>query len=414
MIKKIFYSLLLLISGITSAQQGNASAYSFLGIGDIKFKGTHENRSMGTVSIFSDSIHLNLQNPAGYGNLTRSTYSFGISQSRVKVADQNQSGNSIRTSLDYFAVGIPLGKLNVGLGLLPFSSVGYRLISPSDNISSPQKQYEGKGGVNRAYFSLGYQINKNLSVGAEGNLNFGVIESSGYTIFPDRQYGTLESKKSNLSGFGFNTGVLYKRLITKKLTAYSGLTYAPEIKIKSNNSQTISTTASYQNGSAIAAEQTIIPSNTTTVNLPSKVSFGVGIGQHNKWFAGAEITQQNKISETSQVIPDINYENGTRIAIGGFYIPNNTPYANYWKKVVYRAGFRHENTGLVIKNNSITEYGITFGLGLPLSGISSNVNIGAEYGSRGTTTAGLVKENFFNVIISLSLNDKWFNKRKID
>lgn len=414
MIKKILYSLLFLISGLASAQQGNASAYSFFGIGDIKFKGTTENRSMGTVSIFSDSIHLNLQNPAGYGSLSRSTYSVGGTQARVKVYDENQSGTSTRTSLDYFSVGIPLGKVNVGLGILPLSSVGYNLISPTDNISTPQKEYTGKGGVNRAYLAAGYKINKNFSVGIEGNVNFGLIETTGYTLYPDRQYGTLESKKSNLSGFGINTGLLYSKSISQKLTLYSGLTYAPEINIKSSNSQTLSTTIKYQNNTTAASEQLEIPSSTSTIKLPSKISFGLGIGQHNKWFTGAEITQQSKTSNFTDVISNASYEAGTRIAIGGHYIPNSGSYSNYWERIVYRAGFRHENTGLVIKNNSITEYGITFGLGLPLNGISSNINIGLEYGSRGTTSAGLVKEDFLNIMISLSLNDKWFNKRKID
>lgn len=414
MIKKILYSLLFLFSNLASAQQGNASAYSFFGIGDIKFKGTNENRSMGTVSIFSDSIHLNLQNPAGFGNLTRTTYSFGGSQAQVKVSDVNQSGKSIRTSLDYFSVGIPMGKINIGFGLLPFSSVGYNLISPTDNISTPQREYTGKGGVNRAFLTAGYKINKNFSVGIEGNINFGLVETSSYVLYPDRQYGTYESKKSHLSGFGMNTGVLYNKVLNEKLTLYSGLTYTPEIKIKSNNSQTLSSSIKYENGTTSNSEQLETTSNSTTMKVPSKISFGLGVGQPNKWFAGAEVTQQSKVSNYSDIVSNASYEAGTRIALGGFFIPNSNSYSNYWKRVVYRAGFRHENTGLVIKNNSIKEYGITFGLGLPLNGISSNINIGVEYGSRGTTNTGLVKEDFLNFIVSLSLNDKWFNKRKID
>jgi hypothetical protein len=44
----------------------------------------------------------------------------------------------------------------------------------------------------------------------------------------------------------------------------------------------------------------------------------------------------------------------------------------------------------------------------------SNINIGVEYGSTGTTKSNLVKEDFFNINLSLSFNDKWFQKRKID
>ena len=48
------------------AQEGTASPYSYYGIGSVKFKGTIENRSMGGLSIYNDSIHVNLKNPSAY------------------------------------------------------------------------------------------------------------------------------------------------------------------------------------------------------------------------------------------------------------------------------------------------------------------------------------------------------------
>ena len=63
MIKKFSYSLLLLFSIISYAQQGTSSPYSFYGIGDVRFKGTNENRAMGGLSFVPDSIHINIQNP---------------------------------------------------------------------------------------------------------------------------------------------------------------------------------------------------------------------------------------------------------------------------------------------------------------------------------------------------------------
>ena len=62
MIKKIIVNICLLFSWAIFAQEGTSSPYSFYGIGDIKFKGTIENRSMGSISVFPDSIHLNIQN----------------------------------------------------------------------------------------------------------------------------------------------------------------------------------------------------------------------------------------------------------------------------------------------------------------------------------------------------------------
>ncbi|MCY1380410.1 hypothetical protein D9M69_682310 [compost metagenome] len=57
---------------------------------------------------------------------------------------------------------------------------------------------------------------------------------------------------------------------------------------------------------------------------------------------------------------------------------------------------------------------MTMGLGLPIGGSFSNINVGFEYGRRGTTHAGLIKETYANIFVSLSLNDRWFVKRKYE
>jgi hypothetical protein len=81
--------------------------------------------------------------------------------------------------------------------------------------------------------------------------------------------------------------------------------------------------------------------------------------------------------------------------------------------VAYRAGFNYKKLGLVIRDTEINEYGISFGVSLPIGLRLSNVNLGFEIGKRGTTDNNLVKENFYNFRLSLSLNDKWFKKQKI-
>ena len=108
------------------------------------------------------------------------------------------------------------------------------------------------------------------------------------------------------------------------------------------------------------------------------------------------------------------FEDSSSFNIGGFVIPNYRSFNSYWSRVVYRAGARFENTGLKINGESINEFGISFGVGLPMGRLLSNTNIGFEYGQLGTTNADLVQENFFNVQISLSLNDRWFQKRKLN
>jgi hypothetical protein len=150
--------------------------------------------------------------------------------------------------------------------------------------------------------------------------------------------------------------------------------------------------------------------------IPQKLSLSAGFGLPKKWSVASEITFQNT-SEMSNRFNDITnavYENSTRYAIGGYFIPKYNSFTSYWDKVTYRAGFRHENLGLVINNQSITDTAFTFGLGLPLGGTFSNVNLGFELGKKGTASYNLVQENYGSISIGLVFNDKWFIRRKIN
>ena len=125
MIKKIIVSFSLLFSLISFAQEGTSSPYSFYGIGDVRFKGTVENSSMAGLSIVPDSIHLNIVNPAMYSSLKLTSYAIGGTFNVNKLTTDSQSEKAQRTALNYLAVGIPINKLGIGFGLIPYSSVGY-------------------------------------------------------------------------------------------------------------------------------------------------------------------------------------------------------------------------------------------------------------------------------------------------
>ena len=68
----------------------------------------------------------------------------------------------------------------------------------------------------------------------------------------------------------------------------------------------------------------------------------------------------------------------------------------------------------MVNNTEVNDFGMSFGVGLPMGKQLSNVNLGFELGKRGELNNGLIKENYLNFRLSLTLNDKWFNKRKLD
>ncbi|HEX9826974.1 MAG TPA: hypothetical protein VGA80_10290 [Flavobacteriaceae bacterium] len=432
MIKKLVIVLIAFFALQINAQQGTSSPYSFYGIGTLKFKGTVENKSMGGLSIFTDSIHVNLRNPAGYVGPNLKSFNEESRPVKFSVAGSNNSLNlktnsgSAKTSaatFDYLTLSFPIGKFGVGFGLLPYTAVGYKLESTENDLIT--NRYRGEGGLNKTFLGLGYLITDGLSVGIDVSYNFGNVQNSVIEfVYDDEnnpvQYQSRENNRSDLSGLNFNLGLSYKTMLNEKLELTTGLTYAPESTLRSNNSRSFSTIViSALSGqefevNRIDADLEAVNLKTTDLTLPSRIAFGAGLGQPRKWFVGAEYTFQNtkKFSNPIFSVDNTTFVNASNISLGGFLVPDYNSFSNYWKRATYRAGLHFENTGLEINNETIKEFGISFGVGLPIGNVFSNANLGFEIGKRGTTNQNLIQENFFNVNISLSLNDRWFQKRK--
>ncbi|MDI9311019.1 MAG: outer membrane protein transport protein [Limnohabitans sp.] len=418
MIKKIILGSLFLFSLQTFAQEGSASPYSFYGIGDMKFKGSIENRSMGGMSVLADSIHNNLQNPASISSLKLTTFSVAGTQSFITLENASQSEKAKRTYLDYLTLAIPAGKKwGFNFGLMPISSVGYRI--ESTNTSNGEVlRFNGKGGINKVFASAGYEINKKFSIGAELGYNFGKLEFN--TAFYKNlsiQSGTRLLTTSTIGGISLNLGALYKTKIND-LDFSSSLTFSPSINLKSKNTRDFAPVEYTISGAELIVGSTYdIPTADSTIKLPAKFSLGAGVGNIKKWFVGFEsnfnsASDFGKIYNNSAI--ETSFEASQKLSIGGYYIPKYNSFSNYLEKVTYRAGLRYENTGLILNKQSIADKAFTLGLGLPIPGGFSNINIGVELGSRGTTNAGLIKENYTNIFIGLSFTDRWFIKRKYD
>ncbi|MBX2827052.1 MAG: hypothetical protein KTR22_02770 [Flavobacteriaceae bacterium] len=413
MLKRLFISILLLVSSLAIAQEGTTSPYSFFGVGSLKFKGTVENRSMGGLGVYTDSIHLNLQNPASVAGLRLVNYSVAGSHVFDRLSTEQDSQNATTTTLDYIAIGIPMGKFGANFGLVPLTSTGYKL---QNEVGNSITQFEGSGGLNKAFLAIGYQITPNFSVGIDANYNFGNIENIATNTQEDVELGSQEINRSTLLGFNFNFGALYRTMVTDNLELQASFNYVPETDLTSENERVVASIQELPSGAIRPLDIREIAVEDTDLTFPSQFSLGTGIGKPKKWFVGGKYTSQKTSNFTNRSfdLPNVEFQDASQFNIGGFYIPNYNAFGNYFKRVVYRAGVRFEETGINVNNESINEFGISFGMGLPIGGRFSNLNLGFEFGQRGTRNAGLVQETFFTTFISLSLNDKWFEKRYFD
>ncbi|OXG09477.1 hypothetical protein BC749_101946 [Flavobacterium araucananum] len=410
MIKKIIVSACLLISFVSFAQQGTASPYSFFGIGDVRFKGTLENRSMAGVSVEQDSIHLNIENPASYASLGQTTFTVGGTFGSATQKTSEQSAKVQRSTFDYLAVGIPMGKFGAAFGLVPVSSVGYKI--QNDNTATEgatSTQLQGKGGVNKVFLGLGYKIKKHWTVGADAQYNFGKITTTSVELVTGVQNATRETNASELSGVSFNIGTMYQTKIDKKLSLFTSLSYTFASTLNSNSTRVIDVDGD--------PDPYAVPAHEDNLKLPNKVTFGAGIGEARKWLVGTTVAFQGngQLANYYNAADNVRYEKYQKYAVGGYFIPNYASFTSYLSRITYRAGLKYEKLGLIVNNQSINDVGMSLGAGIPLgNGSFSNVNVGLEFGKRGTTTASLVQENYINFSLSFSFNDRWFVKSKFN
>ena len=195
---RFFLIISLLINSHLFAQKGTLSPYSFYGFGEALFSGTADQRSMGGLVAHVDSIHHNISSPATLAELKLVNYNVGANySSRNFISDANSSNNETAV-IDYMTVAIPTKYFGFGFGLLPKTAVGYRL-SVSDEIDgvNSNSNYEGNGGINQVFFSLGFSPLKNLGIGASVHYNFGSI----FRVTPDKTMELIcsHSLTTNLS-----------------------------------------------------------------------------------------------------------------------------------------------------------------------------------------------------------------------
>lgn len=410
MIRKILTCSILLFSIVTIAQEATYSPYSLHGIGLTKFRGTINNTSMGGLTIVSDPVSPNILNAATYADLKRTNLSVGGSYSTADIKSNRASSKGTATSFDYLALSIPADKISFGFGLLPFTASGYRIV---EETTDGTQNLTGEGGVNRVYFGTGAKIYKGLKVGAEIRYNFGRLENE----VTSSQLNTRISNQSDISGVSYALSAVYDTNFAKKYSIRYAVNYEFSGNIRSQNNQILSQTATNLNG----VVGTVGPAQRGNAsdrkfNLPSALTMGIALSQQSKWLVASEVSlgDVNDFQDRFVTRDNITYVDPFGVRLGGYFQPNYQSLSNYLARIIYRAGVRYDKTGLEFNGQEINEFGMSFGISLPMRQDFSTIDLGFEAGTRGTTNSGAVEESFLNFSLGLNLTDKWFNKRKYD
>lgn len=416
-IRSLFFALL--FSMTMWAQKQQASPYSFFGIGNSFPSKTVEESFMGGVGTsFSDPLRLHFSNPASLSSLRFTTYAMGALNSSATLTDETTTQNASAFSLSYVALGFPLGKRMGAMGgLRTRTGVGYTLNEGTVTSDRGLLTYEGKGGTNSLFLGVGYRLFKGFSIGIEGAYVFGTIDNTITQEQENLQYDIRLRTENTLRGFDTKLGFNYQKILFKKYTLGAGLVF------QKSDAITINATSQLYNGFFSELSESIVrtlekETSSGAMKTPVNTTFAIGYGALQKWNASLEYSFQEAVRFSGNALQNnlkkVNYSDSKRISLGGYYIPKHNSLTSYFSRVTYMAGIKYEEVGIEIDGTQVEDFGMSFGVGLPMGRGLSNFNIGVEVGRKGQVSASLVEEKYVNLKMSFSLGDQWFKKRKID
>jgi hypothetical protein len=335
-------------------------------------------------------------------------------------------GNDTYTgmNMDHLALSFPITKWwGASIGVLPYSKVGYSIKEEDfkQDIGFLDYYYTGSGGINQLYLGTSVEFFDRLSIGANFKYLFGSIDLSRRVVFPfdDTRSVTEISSSTIISDFIIDLGLQYSQDFLGKYNITLGMIFDNKTNISAENrivkSNIFPGTPSLIDSVNILDPEFILEESTSKGNIVIPANFGAGLAftYNNKLTFAFDYYQQDWSKATffhsNQTLSQSNSFHG-----GLEIIPDPEALRGYHKLIAIRLGGHYQNSYLKVENEQLKDYGISFGVGLPLRNRKSSFNLAIEGGRRGTLENSLIRENYMFLSFSVTLHDFWFMKRKFD
>jgi hypothetical protein len=423
---QVFF-LLFALAGPVLAQTNADSPYSRFGLGLMNQPGFARNRALGGIGIgLRDNRYINYLNPASCTAIDTMSFlfDFGIMGHYTYTETSQRNNKFYGANMDHLALAFPITKWwAASISVLPYSKVGYSIQEEdyNKNIGFIEYLYTGNGGVNQLNLGTSIELFNRFSLGANFKYLFGSIDLTRSVSFPKddtRSYTKVESR-TIVSDFIIDLGIQYSQDFLEKYNLTVGMIFDNKTSISAENrilKQNIfpgSTTAITD--STILNPVFVIDQSTVKGNIviPTNLGAGFTFSYANKIRLGFDYYNQDW-SKSTFFYSDQPLANSNSFYGGLEVVPDPEALKGYHKHIAYRVGGHYQNSYLQLEGEQLKDYGISFGVGLPLRNTKSSFNLACELGRRGTLENNLIRENYMFLSFSVTLHDFWFIKRKFD
>ena len=418
---------LLCVVPAAQAQYIGNTPYSRYGLGEINTNlGNARNAGMAGAGISAaNSYQANISNPAllYYNSIT--VFDMGI-RGQVKTIDNGeQTQRDGNANLANLSLVIPISKRwSSALSLRPYSDVSYEINAVVPLQANPRAQvvqgYRGEGGLSELNFGNGVRIAKGLTVGASASYIFGTITKEASSLIQDDSLSDLSSERvvyserTRYHDFLFRGGVNYRHQVKEKLFLSVGGTYSFERQMNTNRNNSYERRTIYD---GIIDENIMPDSADGKVLVPQGWQAGISLDNGSNMTLVADFSTQ-QWSKFRNFDGEQELADSYRMAVGGEFTPDATAIGSYLKRITYRGGLYYGKMPYEVNGTQIADKGVTVGFTMPIGRSTIydlyQLNAALGYGQRGTTNNGLIAERYFQFSAGITINSRWFIKRRIE
>ncbi|CAN5539455.1 hypothetical protein BH10BAC5_BH10BAC5_05740 [soil metagenome] len=413
MIKKYLCIAALILAANVSYSQSpvdefnSGSVYDVFGIGHLNYSTSLRSSAMGIQGISLPGNYINNLNPAVRYQLPNTTFTLMFNYDMMKSSNATKSVNSSNANPLGVNIGIPFSQKNglvMGLGFNPYSTISYNFQKSNvTNGINTIETYAGKGGVSQLNAGLSYAPIKGFNIGADYIFSFGNIKDLTYVNFQTAGVtNTTKIRENDFQSSGFRGGVVidFEKLTNSRSVKdfYIGFFYESKLNLNSKTDGIF--------GSSLPNDTISISEGDVTI--PSRMGFGISKKIGNRYLLSSDVLLQNWENFTVLGVVQSSYKTSMRAGLGVEIQPLDG--GSGINKFPIRLGVFYENSYFKVNGQSVDRYGVSTGIGIPLSNYNS-FDLAFTFSRRGNTDPGLVKEDMLSLSAGLNFGELWFIRR---
>ena len=381
---------------------GGGSNYTIFGIGDLRLAGDPRSSALGYTGIgIADGFSVNVNSPATWSQITETKLDANLLHESFRATDGRKTITLALTNFAGASLAVPIsqrfGIVVVG-SMKPYSNKDYNVFTTGSQQGMEYVlNHEGSGGLGRGQIGLSFSPFPFIATGASFNYIFGSLENS-RTLLPTTSgyEGGKTTGRTSTNAISGTFGILLNG-------TGSSIPFLEPLAVG-----LVVTTKGYLKADGeflfeFPSEADTIDVTISDIPLPFSYGIGLSIRPTARWTIAADIFTQ-AWGTAALSVPT---RDAVLYGIGVERSPSRAPGASLWDRLAVRVGSYYHQTYYVVNGEGIDEWGITAGLGIPFSG-ENRLNFSLEYGGRGATENGLIKENIFRLSMGISLSEIWF------